>query len=376
MVDYLVQPVENKKWIWFKNSNNYLQLDDGLYRVFERLQRGKSRENTLLWCKEKFHLSNKQAIETVEILDSILQAQKIKFQANESKNDLIKKTELPPTYFSTKIYRFKTVYFQFSYSTLKIETQIHPLFAHIEVFETTTEAQQLKLFFSKGHYVLNLNGENIGSWRKNEDHIFKGQVFMALLNLAYRKTENDWLGVLHASAIGQNGQGILFLGDSGDGKSTASAIALANGFTLLADDFVPLDTAACVLNFPAAISVKKQALEMLSKRFPELLQAKEYELKSMNKTVRYLAPQSGELNPHPIKALVFIKYAKEIAFEIQTMDRFHAFQKVVTEAWLSPEEEKAHFFLDWISKVPIFQITYSDNHKMLDSLHKIFNDEY
>jgi hypothetical protein len=375
-VDYLVRAVENKKWVWFKNSNNYLQLDEGLFRVFEKLQKGDSYSKILQWCTKKYHLTDIQAKETIDSLRALVLEQQVQEQDKKAKKEHSEKIKLPKAFYSLKCYRFNSIDFRFFFGNVKIETQIHPLFAHLEISISEKPCQEFKLFSSKEMFFLNLNGETIGSWAKNEDHVFKGQIFMALLNLAYRKTENDWLGVLHASAIGQNGQGILFLGDSGNGKSTASAIALANGFTLLADDFVPLDTAACVLNFPAAISVKKQALEMLSKRFPELLKAKEYELKSMNKTVRYLAPQSGELNPHPIKALVFIKYAKEIVFEIQTIDRFLAFQKVVTEAWLSPEEEKAHFFLDWISKVPIFQISYSDNLQMLDSLHKIFNDEY
>jgi len=85
---------------------------------------------------------------------------------------------------------------------------------------------------------------------------------MALLNQAHSKSENDWMGVLHASAIGYQENSLLFLGDSGNGKSTASAIALASGLSLLADDFVPLDKSASVLAFPAAISVKKHAIKL------------------------------------------------------------------------------------------------------------------
>ncbi len=372
MADYLVKEVEGKRWLWFKNTNNYLQLEEGVFQVFEKLQQEKSIDEVEIWCENNFQLSEEDAKDAVEDI--------LNFTSEQLQEDSAIKNQkfdnnlfiMPPSYFSSKTYRFNGVYFKLSYGDAKIETMFHPLFAHLEAPIATADYRDLKLFLDDETYVLNLDGEFTGSWIKKEDHVFKGQVFMALLNHAYGKSEKDWLGVLHASAVGDDESSVLFLGDSGNGKSTASAIVLASGLSLVADDFVPVDTLGQVLAFPAAISVKKQALEFLSKRFPELLKAKEYELKAMNKTVRYLAPKIIIGKPtRKVKALVFIQFTKEVDFELQKMDKHKAFQHLVVDAWLSPEEENARFFLDWIADLPCYRLRYSNNEKMVDAVKKL-----
>ncbi|MDB9922515.1 hypothetical protein OAC95_03240 [Polaribacter sp.] len=64
---------------------------------------------------------------------------------------------------------------------------------------------------------------------------------MELIQAVHQNKEEDWIGVFHASAVGNSKKTVLFLGDSGNGKSTSLAILQANGFTCIADDFVPVD---------------------------------------------------------------------------------------------------------------------------------------
>lgn len=376
MTAYLVKEVEGKRWLWFKNTNNYLQLEEGVFQVFEQLKMGKSIDEVEIWCENNFQLSEEDAKDAVRDILS-LTAEQMEEKPELSEDISQDFTPLmPSSFFSSKTYSFNGVYFSLSYGDAKIETMFHPLFAHLEANAAKANPHDLKLFFSDEDYILILDGQFIGSWVKKEDHVFKGQVFMALLNHAYGKSEKDWLGVLHASAVGDDESSILFLGDSGNGKSTASAIVLASGLSLVADDFVPIDTRGQVLAFPAAISVKKQALEFLSKRFPELLKAKEYELKAMNKTVRYLAPKIITDKPtRKVNALVFIQFTKEVDFELQKMDKHKAFQHLVVDAWLSPEEENARFFLDWIADLPTYRLRYSNNEKMVDAVKELLSGE-
>lgn len=374
MSHYLVKTFENKKWLWFKQTNNYLQMEDAVFRVFEQLQKKKSFEEVIKWCAQKYNLPLKEARNTVFEIHKFTEGQMKSL--DQPKGQAIN-FNLSDSFFSSKIYRFNTVLFQLFYGNAHIETMIHPLFAHLETHDSDRNRQCIKLHYQQETYILDVNGTQVGSWPKQEDHIFKGQIFMAMLNTAYNKTEKDWLGVLHASAVGNDENSLLFLGDSGSGKSTASAIALAGGLSLIADDFVPVDTKGRVLAFPASISVKKQALEFLSKRFPELLKAKEYELKAMNKTVRYLSPKAlGSSLTRNVKALIFITFTKEVDFELKPLDKQIAFQHLVLDSWLSPEEENARFFMDWIAELPAYQLRYSNNDKMLDTLKKLLtNDE-
>lgn len=373
MTHYLVKTIENKKWLWFKSTNNYLQMEDAVFSVFEQLQNNKSLEEVAKWCAQNYKLSLKEAQQTVYEINALVLEQ-MKTDDTPEKQEV--SFNLSDSFYSSKIYRFNTVLFQLFYGDTHLETMLHPLFAHLETQQTDINMQSIKLHFQQETYVLEVNGKQIGNWTKQEGHIFKGQVFMAMLNAAYNKKEKDWLGVLHASAIGNDKSSILFLGDSGSGKSTASAIALASGLSLIADDFVPIDTEGRVLAFPAAISVKKQALKFLFQRFPELLKAKEYELKAMNKTVRYLAPQITDNNQSRlVKALVFIQYSPEIDFDLQPLDKHQAFQSLVVDSWLSPEEENALFFMDWIADLPSYRLHYSNNQKMVDAVHKLLADD-
>ncbi|MDA3905738.1 MAG: hypothetical protein PF484_06655 [Bacteroidales bacterium] len=373
MADYLVKTVGNKKWLWFKNTNNYLQIDEDVFNVFEQLQKQNSKEDVVRWCIQHYNLPENEAQKTVNKIDALFSEQ-LKEKAFFDKEEI--KVKSPSSFFSSKKYYFNAAVFHLFYSDANLETMFHPLFAHLETNKNDSASQNLNLFIYDEKYILNVDGNQLGSWVKNEEHVFKGQVFMALLNKAYSKTEEDWLGVLHASAVGNDRNSVLFLGDSGNGKSTASAIALASGLSLIADDFVPIDTSGQVLAFPAAISVKKQALEFLSTRFPELLKAKEYELKAMNKTVRYLAPKIIQHNPsRNIKALVFIQYTTDVDFELKPLDIHLAFKYLVSDSWLSPKEENARFFMDWIADLPAYHLRYSNNEKMLSAVQKLLIDD-
>jgi hypothetical protein len=374
MANYLVKKVNDKRWIWFKNTNNYLQMEEALFQIFNQLETGKTNAEILSFCQKAYQITEKEAQDTLENILRLRKGQMDTKPSAEEDSQTINPS-LPNSFFSSKTYFFNGHYFRFDYGDAEIETMFHPLFAHLEKASAQAKLTQIKLFSKNKRYYLVQEQKLINSWAWKEDHIFKGQLFMALLNQAHSKTEEDWMGVLHASAIGHQENSLLFLGDSGNGKSTASAIALASGLALLADDFVPLDQSASVLAFPAAISVKKNAIELLSKDFPELLKAKEYELKAMNKTVRYLSPKVDKSagKPKKVKALIFIEYTKEISFELSEMDKHLAFQKLVVDAWLSPEEENAQRFLDWMADIPSYRIRYSDNAKMIKHIKALLD---
>ncbi|MDP5106165.1 MAG: hypothetical protein NWQ31_08340, partial [Polaribacter sp.] len=170
---------------------------------------------------------------------------------------------------------------------------------------------------------------------------------------------------------------ILFLGDSGNGKSTSLALLQANGFTCLADDFVPMDAKKQeVYSFPAAISIKKNSLKTLLPIYPELETSAEYNFVRLNKIVRYLKPNNDDFFAHlPCNDLVFIKYEKDAKLSCKEISKIDAFQQLIPDSWLSPKKENAQIFLDWFTGLKCYQLTYSENEKMIATVSKLFTDD-
>ena len=200
---------------------------------------------------------------------------------------------------------------------------------------------------------------------------------MEFIQKIHQKEEKEWMGVFHASAVSNVKKSILFLGDSGNGKSTSLALLQAHKFICLADDFVPIDAVKKeVYSFPAAISIKKNSLKTLLPIFPELNDSSEYNFKRLNKIVRYLKPNNKNFNCHlPCNDLIFIKYKQNSDLIFGRISKIEAFQKLVPDSWLSPEFENAKIFLDWFSNLNCYQLTYSNNSKMIETVTKIFDND-
>jgi len=60
---------------------------------------------------------------------------------------------------------------------------------------------------------------------------------------------------------------------------------------------------------------------------------------------------------------------------IKKIDNIAAFEQLVPDSWLSPIPENATTFLDWFANLPCYQLTYSNNQKMIDTVSKIFTDD-
>lgn len=76
--------------------------------------------------------------------------------------------------------------------------------------------------------------------------------------------------LIHASAVERGGQAVIMPGDSGSGKSTLAALLGEHGWRLLADEFVMIDMAECmILPFPRAISLKNSAIPEMEGRIAD-----------------------------------------------------------------------------------------------------------
>ena len=72
---------------------------------------------------------------------------------------------------------------------------------------------------------------------------------------------------------------------------------------------------------------------------------------------------------------MFIKYEKGAKMVCNKISKIDAFQQLVPDSWLSPIKENAQLFLDWFEALNCYQITYSNNNEMIQTVSKIFKNE-
>ena len=368
----LFKSIEDKTIVWLENKNEYLVLENKTADILKQLKKNKSIETIAQDVSKELNISFDETLFFIEKLKNNL----LKTTVNKNEEKLIA-SKLPEKFNFTKYYKVNNLVFKVEFDDELELSYVHPKFAHLVIENSTDFNHTFSVFTKDTNIFLFVNNEFIGGWSKKEIHYFQGKFSMELIQKIHDKKESEWLGVFHASAVSNGEKAMLFLGDSGNGKSTSLSLLQANGFTCLADDFVPVDAKTQeVYSFPAAISIKKTSLPVLLPFYPELENTAEYHFTRLNKVVRYLKPNNEDFYSHlPCEALIFIKYDNESSISYKTISSIDAFAQLVPDSWLSPIKENATTFLNWFNTLKCYQITYSDNKKMIATVSKIFNDE-
>jgi hypothetical protein len=371
----LIKPLNNQHIVWFKNTNTYVLVAPETAQIIKQYFKGAKNEALKSWIKETLNFSEK---EIQVLLPSVLKRVK-KLNKKEVKDETrlaFKVTNNPAV---VKYYQIKNTCFKVDFQTENLAFLIHPKFAHLETSFKKNSNHHFEVFLNDHQIVFKTDGDYVGIWSADEIHYFQGKFSMTLVEKLYQKPESDWMGVFHASALSDGKQNIMFLGDSGNGKSTLAALLVSQGYTLFADDFVPVEAnSQQIYYFPAAISIKEKALRVLNPLFPELKKTPQIDLAYINKSVRYLvAPKPKEtFKTHlPCKTLVFVKYQKNKDLKIEKISKEEAFQKLIPDSWLSPLPQNAQLFLDWFEKLTCYNLTYSNNELMYQTVKKLYQDD-
>lgn len=374
MTSLIVKELENKSIVWFENSNQYLVLEQLAAAIVNDLFKKKEVKKIATHLESELDIPFEKAIDF--ILDIEEKIVKPNLEFNEKKVSKPKNYSTPNSYSYTKTYLINAKTFKVQFSNEFELSLIHPKFAHLETLGVSQPSHEMKVFNNANYIYFTLDDELVGSWSRKDVHFFQGKFSMKIIECSYEKLEDMWMGVFHASAIGQGKNSALVLGDSGNGKSTSLALLQAHGLNCIADDFVPIDNQQKVYAFPAGISIKKKSLETLLPLYPELETSAEYNYTRLNKIVRYLPPKDTDYDKiYPCKALVFIKYNKEVEFEFEQISNINAFEKLIPDSWISQKQENVSIFLDWFSSLPCYQLTYSDNQKMIDTMSELLQNE-
>ncbi|QMU66322.1 MAG: hypothetical protein GKR88_19890 [Flavobacteriaceae bacterium] len=370
----LFKNIEKKTIVWFENSNQYLVVEVILAEILKKLSNGIA-----------LNIIAKELAEVLEIpkekaTDFILDIKKNILIPNQEKKEVIlnrfKNITIPKEFEYTNYYRIHDIVFKVDFSSELELSLVHPKFAYLEIPKSQKYNFNYHVFNSHGTTFLYVGNTYIGSWCYDDIHYFQGKISMQIVQHIHHKPGEDWLGVFHASAVSDGKNGVLFLGDSGNGKSTSLALLQANGFDCIADDFVPVSALQQdIYSFPAAISIKKNSLNTLLSLYPELENSAEYHFKRLNKIVRFLPLKNKKsIRKVPCKGFVFIKYDQNIQCNVNKISNTIAFEKLIPDSWLSPLSENVKAFLDWYSEIPCYEIMYSDNDRMISEVSKLFKN--
>jgi len=136
--------------------------------------------------------------------------------------------------------------------------------------------------------------------------------------------------VLHGAAVRAPDGGVLvFIGESGAGKSTLALGLAAAGWTLLADDHIPLGQSGIeLITFPTASAVKPGSMDLPE---TQALRRARKMLESAREGVSYLSLQEGVTPGEllPIQAVVIPRYGVDLAPQMMRLSAKDAFFRAV-----------------------------------------------
>ncbi|WP_196885487.1 hypothetical protein [Aureivirga sp. CE67] len=367
--------IDNQILVWFQNSNRYVILEKNVFKVIHKIKKQISKEAIILWISETFTVEKLDAKEILKHCTDLLQEIERKEASDIEKKEIIPSLE-SQTFYSEKQYKINDNFFKIQYDSEKSENLIHSKLEHLNTEKNKKiDYHHFQIIQHQNRVYLFENKHLIDSWKNGDYHYFHGKLSMLIINQIHHKKESDWLGIFHASAISDGENSMLFMGDSGNGKSTLSALLMTEKLYSFADDFVPiLRENLHVYNFPVGISIKEKSIPVLENFFPKLATKKAFYINS-KKTVRYQEPSILTSKNYPCKAFVFVKYDANIEENtLEEMSKIEAFQKIVPESWLYDSEENAEVFLDFFKNTPCYNLVYSDNSKMISIVKNLFQN--
>jgi hypothetical protein len=142
-------------------------------------------------------------------------------------------------------------------------------------------------------------------------------------------TNNRVDHAIHAAAISIDGQGILFPGKSGSGKSSLAAWLTASGGDYLTDELALISQDGTIKSFTRPISLKTQSFELLTRHYPlnqdDLLIGE----KGAMIPHRSLQPRStGGASAH-LDMIIFPRFVKDHTGSLQPLSEAQSCMKIM-----------------------------------------------
>jgi len=377
LFEYITYNQNGTYIVWLKAVNRYIQLKEPAFRVMEQWAQGNDINSVAELCAERYGLPYNEALRFVrEItgeIDTLLAPENIIPQSQ-----VPGRTHSPlKTPYSNRCYRINQKSVCFKFGTKELEDFFHPMWIYFEkdLAGDKTNAT-FELSQAGREYIFQLNGTVLKTFPQNKPEEFQGAVCLELVNLIHNKNMNEWMGVIHASAVTNGHKVLLFVAPPGSGKSSIAALMLAGGYGVLSDDFVPvaLDEPE-VYSFPAAISVKSTSLAFMKKHFPSLPDPdpESQDASEVYETYMPLPDHSIYSDSVKAKAIIFVQYDKKVKYKLSRVPNTKAMNDFLHQAWIADNPAAAECFMKWYFSLPVYTLRYSDNSRVVNEMEKLFS---
>jgi hypothetical protein len=373
----ITKKIKTSHLVWFEQTNQWVNFEKPAYFVYKLFRKGQSSNLISHKASKKYGLTEEIALTFVN--DIVQKIQKL-LEFNVLPVDPFGELLLPP-HSSIKFPFCHTYIINGKFIKVWLETAllgyyIHPVFQQLEVqTDLKNLLVEFEIFSFEQKTILRIKNNPEKFWSFDESPALKRRLFIEISNAIYSKDEKDWMSFLHASAVTNGKETILFSSASGSGKSTLSALLFETGLQMVSDDFVPIDSLnKRAFPFPAAISVKEKAFAL----FPaeKLMDLKYQNLK--NKSVKFLNPSvTGRdwYKAKRVKKIVFVSYNPDVSFKISQLALPDALRMFYEQASMTGSYENTKKFIDWFVKVNCYELVYSDNRKAIKKIKDLFEDQ-
>lgn len=368
-----VSRIGNSAILWFEANNQYVIISNSLETLFEAYFASATEEDFIKLLHGNLNISRQQAeVYHSEITESLI-------TSNSIPDPKIIKSEilLIPEKNIKMTYNFGQKTIAINYGSEKIKDLIHPQWIHAVIPKSNTTTCSFHIFKDKDILYLLKDHAYVGHYPISDYHLLQGQFAVELINIFYDKEESDWIATFHASTVCNDKEAIMIIGDSGNGKSTLSAVLMANGIDVLCDDFTPLSAVnKKVYRFPSGISVKEGAFEILDTIYPDFEDFPMYSSSSKRVKVKYIPPIKNfatAISNVPCKKIVYVNYDAQRESEIKEVSTEQILSTLIPESWLSPLASNSKLFLNWLKDLQCYELNYSDNTFAISQFNRLFD---
>ena len=388
--NHIVRKFDNSYVVWLEEYNQWIQLEEPAFIVFEEVFGGGGKGDGLPGYQvtglpggavkkliEKYGLEEGEAERFVKEIVEVFRGLKKPVEEKHKKDNLLEDKIAGERI--THTYKANGVRVRFEFATELLEYYNHHPFAHLEVEDDEDADAIFRVYDSNGIHVLKQIEPLEQEWSDVEIPGLKRRILIEFGNVIYKKDMSEWMSIIHGAVITNRKNALILSSSSGSGKSTLAALLQKEGYELASDDYIPLEAnSSLIYPFPAAFSVKAGSFELLSEFYPELKTTSERKYRLTNKSLRFLPPvHSKNFNyaAFPATHLIFVKYTPETDYKLTSLKIPEALKTFTEEAWISDNPNYAERFIDWFSGLKCYLLEYSDNERVVEEMGLLLGDD-